>query len=115
MTVPQSTLPLRDLEDWLALLPPLCVYLSPMQVRLLLRVTLPQPLFDRPAAVVLIAYQQRHKLAAYRSHRTRRLRRALATLPAVMAAPPLHTATAHDHVAGRSALRAPPAVSPGSL
>jgi hypothetical protein len=111
VTVPESTLPLRDLEDWLALLPPLSVCLSPMQVRLLLRVTLPQPLFDRPAAVVLIAYQQRHKLAAYLSHRTRRLRQALFALPATIPRP----GTAHDHVPLLSALRAPSGASRLSL
>jgi hypothetical protein len=51
-----------------------------MQVRLLLRVVLPQPLFDRAAALALIAYQQRHKRAAYRSHRQRRLRQVLRAL-----------------------------------
>jgi hypothetical protein len=47
-----------------------------MQIRLLLRVTLPQPVFDQAAALALINYQQRHKQAAYRSHRARRLLRA---------------------------------------
>ena len=51
-----------------------------MQVRLLLRVLLPQPVFDRAAALALIAYQQRHKRAAYHSHRRRRLRQALLAL-----------------------------------
>ncbi len=37
------------------------------QVRLLLRVALPQPGLDVPAALALIAYQQRHNYAAYGS------------------------------------------------
>lgn len=72
-----------------------------MQVRLLLRVVLPQPVFDRAAVLELIAYQQRHKLAAYRSHRRRRLRQTLralqpatpATIPRTTLAPPRATAT----------------------
>jgi len=72
-----------------------------MQVRLLLRVVLPQPVFDRAAALELLAYQQRHKLAAYRSHRRRRLHHALlalqpatpATIPRTLPAPPRATAT----------------------
>ena len=79
--------PLTSVQDWLALLPPQPVRLSPMQIRLLLRVVLVQPAFDRPAVVALLAYQQRHKQAAYLSHRRRRLRAALAALqPAVPAA-----------------------------
>jgi hypothetical protein len=39
------------------------------QVRLLLQTVLPQPVRDLPAVLDLIAYQQRHKHAAYRSHR----------------------------------------------
>ncbi len=54
--------------------------LSPLQVRLLLRVVLPQPVLDRTAVLALIEFQQRHKLAAYRSHRRRRLRHALRAL-----------------------------------
>ncbi|HLX59479.1 MAG TPA: hypothetical protein VKR83_20870 [Ktedonobacteraceae bacterium] len=34
--------------------------LSIAQIRLLLRVALPQPPLDLPAALALIAYQQRH-------------------------------------------------------
>jgi hypothetical protein len=75
-----TTLPLLRLADYPALLPPQPVRLSPMQVRLLLRATLPQPVFDRAAALALIAYQQRRKLAAYLSHRQRRLCQALRTL-----------------------------------
>jgi hypothetical protein len=71
------------------LLPPQPVRLSPMQVRLLLRVVLPQPVLDRPAVLALIAYQQRHKRAAYHSHRRRRLRHALRALqPALPATRP---------------------------
>jgi hypothetical protein len=47
--------------------------LSISQVRLLLRVALPQPVLDLPAALALIAYQQRHNYAAYCSHRKRLL------------------------------------------
>lgn len=72
-TAPDTTYPLRDLDDWLALLPPQPVRLSPMQVRRLLGASLPQPVFDEAAALALIAYQQRHKQAAYRAHRARRL------------------------------------------
>ncbi len=43
--------------------------LSVAQVRLLLQTVLPQPVWDLPAVLELIAYQQRHKHAAYRSHR----------------------------------------------
>jgi hypothetical protein len=42
-------------------------------VRLLLQVALPQPVLDLPAALALIAYQQRHNDAAYCSHRKRLL------------------------------------------
>jgi len=72
-----------------------------MQVRLLVRVVLPPPHFDRAAVLALIAYQQRHKLAAYRAHRRRRLRQALralqpatpATLPRALLTPPRAAAT----------------------
>ena len=79
-TAPDTTAPFRDQDDWLALLPPQLVCLSPMQIRLLLRVTLSQPLFDLAATLALINYQQRHKRAAYRSHRARRLRQARQSL-----------------------------------
>ena len=48
------------------------------QIRLLLQVALPLPVLDISAALALIAYQQQHKLAAYRSHRKRILKRLLA-------------------------------------
>ena len=51
-----------------------------MQIRLLLRTTLPQPVFDQAAALALINYQQRHKRAAYRAHRARRLLQAYRAL-----------------------------------
>jgi hypothetical protein len=57
------------------LLPPLPVGLSVAEVRVLLRALLPLPVFDAPMALAWLAYQQRRKLAAYRSHRRRRLRR----------------------------------------
>jgi hypothetical protein len=47
--------------------------LSIAQVRLLLQVALPQPVLDLPAALALIAYQQRRNYAAYGSHRKRLL------------------------------------------
>ena len=76
--------------------------MSPMQVRLLLRVSLPQPVFDQDTVLALIAYQQRHKQAAYRSHRARRLLRAYHQLPkAVMRPNRLATVLARprdDHV-----------------
>jgi hypothetical protein len=109
VTVLDTTLPLRDQQDWLALLPPQPVVLSPMQVRLLLRVVLPQPLFDRAAVLDLIAYQQRHKRAAYRAHRIQRLLRlhqALASStiphpgPDPGPSPPLTTVLAAPHFAG---------------
>jgi len=42
-------------------------------VRFLLRVTLPQPILDLPAALAWLAYQHQRQVAAYRSHRTRLL------------------------------------------
>ena len=44
------------------------------EVRLLLGAVLPLPVRDVAAVLALIGYQQRHKTAAYRAHRTRRLR-----------------------------------------
>jgi hypothetical protein len=52
--------------------------LSVAQIRLLLQVALPLPVLDIPAALALIAYQQQHKLAAYRAHRKRIMKRLLA-------------------------------------
>jgi hypothetical protein len=46
-----------------------CFPLSVAQVRLLLQVALPLPVLDLPAALALIAYQQRHNYTAYCSHR----------------------------------------------
>jgi hypothetical protein len=40
---------------------------------MLLQAVLPQPVLDLPAVLDLIAYQQRHKHAAYASHRKRLL------------------------------------------
>jgi hypothetical protein len=48
--------------------------LSLAEVRFLLRSVLPLPPFDAAAALALLAYQQRRKAIAYRSHRARRLR-----------------------------------------
>ena len=74
-----------------------------MQIRLLLRVSLPQPVFDQDTVLALIAYQQRHKQAAYRSHRAQRLLRAYRTLPDTVRRRPSRLATAlalprDDHV-----------------
>jgi hypothetical protein len=77
-----TTHPLAGLGDWLALLPPEPICLSPMQIRLLLRVVLPQPILDLAAVVALITYQQRHKQAAYRAHRLQRLLSALRQITA---------------------------------
>ena len=57
------------------LLPPVPVGLSVAEVRVLLRALLPLPAFGPVAALAWLAYQQRRKLAAYRSHRRRRLQR----------------------------------------
>lgn len=52
--------------------PPLAVLpLSLRSMRFLLQVTLPPPVLDLPAALVLLAYQHRRQVAAYPSHRTR--------------------------------------------
>jgi len=56
-------------------LPPLPVGLSVAEVRVLLRALLPLPVLDPSAALAWLAYQQRRKLAAYHSHRRRRIRR----------------------------------------
>ena len=50
-------------------------HLSLAEARLLLRAVLPQPVFNVAAALDLLRYQQRRKVAAYRSHRKRALRR----------------------------------------
>ena len=72
--VPLPAIPLPP--DLLALLlPPVPVGLSVAEVRVLLRALLPLPRFDPTAALAWLAYQQRRKLAAYQSHRRRRLRR----------------------------------------
>ena len=42
---------------------------SLLQVRWLLRAALPLPVLDVALALALVAYWQRHNLAAYRSHR----------------------------------------------
>jgi hypothetical protein len=57
------------------LLPPMPVGLSVSEVRVLLRALLPLPACDPVAALAWLAYQQRRQLAAYRSHRRRRLQR----------------------------------------
>ena len=49
------------------------VRVSLAEARVLLRALLPLPVWDVAAALAWVAYQQRHKTAAYRSHRKRRL------------------------------------------
>jgi len=44
-------------------------------VRWLLRAALPLPVLDPTLALALVAYWQRHNLAAYQSHRKRTLER----------------------------------------
>jgi hypothetical protein len=70
---PTTTCPLPTAADVPTLDSHPCLPLRVAQVRLLLRVALPQPALDLPAALALIAYQQRHNYAAYRSHRKRLL------------------------------------------
>ncbi len=78
--VPLPAIPLPP--DLLALLlPPVPVGLSVAEVRVLLRALLPLPLWDVAAALAWVAYQQRRKTAAYRSHRQRRLRDLMALGP----------------------------------
>ena len=72
MPLPPVPPPLGPLAQ---LLPPRPVGLSVAEVGVLLRALLPLPTFDAPAALAWLAYHQRRKLAAYRSHRHRRLRR----------------------------------------
>ena len=54
-------------------LPPVAVRVSLAEVRLLLRALLPLPTLTVAAVLAVVAYQHRHKTAAYRSHRKRRL------------------------------------------
>ena len=56
-----------------ATLPSVSTGLSLAEVRVLLTTVLPQPTFDLPAALRLLAYRQTRKAAAYRSHRRRTL------------------------------------------
>jgi hypothetical protein len=59
----------------LALPPTAETKLSLAEVRMLLRALLPLPTFDLEAALALLSYQQRRKVASYRSHRKRKIRR----------------------------------------
>jgi hypothetical protein len=70
-TNPALALPTTASLDQLSPRPP--IGLSVAQVRRLLAAVLPQPLLEIAAVLQLIAYQQRRKRAAYRSHRKRRL------------------------------------------
>jgi hypothetical protein len=72
--LPPSTLP-QELPPRPPRLPSL------PQVRWLLRAALPLPVLDPALALALIAYWQRHNLAAYRSHRQRTLQRLAAQGP----------------------------------
>ena len=70
---PATALPPPDLAS---VLPPApALRLSVAEVRLLLGALLPPPRRDLPAVVAVLRYQRRHKLAAYWSHRRRRLQR----------------------------------------
>ena len=62
-------------------LPPVAVPVSLAEVRVLLRALLPLPVWDVAAVLAWVAYQQRRKTAAYRSHRKRRLRDLMALGP----------------------------------
>jgi len=70
---PTTTQPLPTPTELPSLDAHSCLPLNLAQVRLLLQVALPQPVLDLPAALALIAYQQRHNYAAYCSHRKRLL------------------------------------------
>ena len=70
---PTTTCPLPTPDEVPSLDSHLSLPLSITQVRLLLQVSLPQPVLDLPAVLALIAYQQRHNYAAYCSHRKRLL------------------------------------------
>ena len=70
---PTTTRPVPAPDEVPGLDAHLSLPLSVAQLRLLLQVVLPQPVLDLPAVWELIAYQQRHKYAAYRSHRKRLL------------------------------------------
>ncbi len=62
-------------------LPPVAVRLSLAEVQVLLQELLPLPVWDVAAALAWLAYQQRRKTAAYRSHRKRRLQALMALGP----------------------------------
>ena len=64
-----------------ACLPPVAVRVSLAEVGLLLRALLPLPVWDVAAALAWLAYQQRRKAAAYRSHRARKLLELMARGP----------------------------------
>ncbi len=70
---PTTTRPLPTPAELASLDAHASLPLSVAQVRLLLQVALPQPMLDLPAALALIAYQQRHNYSAYCSHRKRLL------------------------------------------
>jgi hypothetical protein len=70
--VPDPVVCLDPAQDLLSQLPPRAVRVSLAEARALLRALLPLPTLD-VAALAWVAYQQRRKTAAYRSHRKRRL------------------------------------------
>jgi hypothetical protein len=71
--VPDPVVCLDPAQDLLSQLPPRAVRVSLAEARALLRALLPLPTLDVAAALAWVAYQQRRKTAAYRSHRKRRL------------------------------------------
>jgi hypothetical protein len=71
--VPDPVVCLDPAQDLISQLPPRAVRVSLAEARVLLRALLPLPVLDVAAALALVAYQQRHKTAAYRSHRKRHL------------------------------------------
>ena len=70
---PEPVVWLAPDQDLPSQLPARPVRVSLAEARALLRALLPLPTLDVVAALALVAYQQRHKTAAYRSHRKRRL------------------------------------------
>lgn len=72
--MPDPVVCLADVPITSTGLPPVAVRVSLTEVSALLRAVLPLPRWTVAAALAWVAYQQRRKTAAYRSHRKRRLR-----------------------------------------
>ena len=70
---PEPVVWLAPDQDLPSHLPARPVRVSLAEARALLRALLPLPTLDVAAALAWVAYQQRRKTAAYRSHRKRRL------------------------------------------